>query len=144
VDVFGCWKPSKLMLLHEVLLTGELIKNPFFRVNRGKIVDQEIRPDATYFIGPKKMPFHVEMDLATESYKVIKRRIQAYIPSREPVVWIAPSESRIDGIRSHSKPIAKTVYFKVAGSPYFYDYDGWEYLWELLSETVATKVTVQT
>jgi hypothetical protein len=125
-----------------VLLTDELIKNPLVRVDRGKFVDQEIRPDATMFVGPELLPFHVEMDLATESYKVIKRRLQAYIHCGEPVVWIAPSEARMDGIRSHAKSIAKNTFFKLAGSQYFYDYDGWEYRWEFLSEALVSKPKV--
>jgi hypothetical protein len=120
-------------------LTDELLKNAHVPVNRGKFVDPALRPDATFLLCPEYCPVHVEMDLATESYKVIKHKIQRYLSCGEPVVWIAPTESRMDGIRSHAKAIAKNAFFKLAGSPYFYDYDGWEYRWEFLSEALVSK-----
>ncbi len=113
------------------MLTDELIKIPFVPVNRGKYaVSSELRPDATLFIGASFSPIHVEMDMDTESYRVIKRKMQPFIRRGEPVVWIAPTESRMDGIRAHAKAIAEFAYFKLAGSDVFYDYNGTEYLWQ--------------
>lgn len=130
--MYCSYRPQETQLRHEVLLTGELLRWPLLPVNRGKFVDQEIRPDATMFIGPEQAPLHVELDTGEESYRQVKTRMRAYLPSREPVLWIAPSEERMDGLISHAGAIRQHAFFKVLGSDVFYDGDGAEYLAESL------------
>lgn len=132
--MLGGWKPQATQLLHEVLLTGELIRFPFVHVNRGKFVDSLILPDATLFIGPHLSPVHVELDRSTEGYTAVKSRIyKAYRSCPEPVIWIAPTKTRMDGIRRHANPIADRAFFKVIGSDVLYDFEGSEYLAEFFS-----------
>lgn len=126
-DVYGCWQPQQTQMLHEVLLTGELLKCPHVPVNRGKHVDAALRPDATLFIGPAETPLHVELDRNTEGYRAVKRRIRSYAAFGEPVLWIAPTVARMDGLRRVCRPIAAVSYFKVLGADLLYDFDGREY-----------------
>jgi hypothetical protein len=129
-DVLCRWQPQQTQLLHDVLTTAELLRFPNVPVNRGKFVDQSIRPDATLLMGDDFSPVHVELDRDTEGYRALKRRIRMYVGLHEPVIWIAPSEARMDGIRRHCKAIASDSFFKVLGSGFLYSYDGSEYLAE--------------
>jgi hypothetical protein len=126
-DVLCCWRPQHSQLLHEVLLTAELIRFPRFRVRRGKFVDQQIRPDATMLVGDGASPVHWEFDNSTENYARVKERLQVYLRRREPVIWVARTESRLDGIWKRAKALGDRAFFKIAGADVLYGHDGTEY-----------------
>lgn len=70
---------------------------------------------------------HVEMDMDQEGYRQVKSRVQHYVRRREPVLWIAPTDTRIEGIKRHAKSIASHSYYKVVGTDVMRDYEGTEY-----------------
>ncbi len=129
-DVLCCWRPQHAQLLHEVFVTGELIRFPKFRIRRGKFVDQQLRPDATMYVSDRS-PVHFEFDNSTESYGQVKSRLQAYLRRREPVIWVARTESRMDGIWKRAKALGERAFFKLAGADVLYGHDGTQYATEV-------------
>ena len=111
--------------MHEVLLTGEIIKLPLWPTVRGKNVGP-LLPDATTYIDG--CPVHWELDRATEGYKAVRSRMQVYLPQREPVIWCAPTEARMEGIWKHCRPLKDRGFFKVIGSDEVYDWQGNAYV----------------
>ena len=91
-QVYCAWKVNSL--LHEVMLTEELIKLPI-PLNlwlRGGKTDRRLRPDAEL---PK---LFVEFDMGTERKQQMQKQVKAYHQSQRTVLWIVPSVRQIDWI----------------------------------------------
>ncbi len=109
-DVYCGWFVKQDTLLPEVLLTEALMKLKFDTCIRGYEVDQNIRPDATLII--KGKTWHVEMDSGLNTgYAEVKRRLKFYEKVTDPVLWIASSGVRADGIRHRAERIKGTAWF---------------------------------
>ena len=121
-DVYCCYRPKADQLLHEVLVTGELIRFPFAEVARGKNVDQVLRPDFTLCLDD--FSIHGELDRATEGYRQARDRMHVYTERREFVLWVAPTVARMEGLRKRAACIRSHALFKVVGESTLLDFHG--------------------
>jgi len=98
------WNPGENKATHEALLTRELI--PFirrrFEMQRGPNVNQELRPDVTIWVGDQEV--HGEIDRDTEGYSFIEYRMGIIANFIDPVIWWAPTETRLAGIMARATP----------------------------------------
>lgn len=93
-QVYCAWRASTSSLLHEVLLTGELIRLPI-PLNlwvRGSKTDRRLRPDAEI---PK---LFVEYDSGLERKKQLQKQVRAYHQTQRTCLWMVPSVKQIDWI----------------------------------------------
>ncbi len=92
--VYCAWRPASL--LHEVLLTDELIglPIPLQLWLRGGRTDRSLRPDAEI---PNVLM--VEFDSGTERRKQVQKQARAYSHSSIKTLWIVPDVRRMDWIR---------------------------------------------
>lgn len=118
------WTPNSRTLLHEVLLTDELL--PYFghEILRGPHVDKELRPDATVFINTPLSPtgeLHYEMDNGTEHMEQIKGRMAIVAQYIDPVIWVFQDPTRMQEVMSFSAP---NCLFKLYGESEFFNSKG--------------------
>ena len=123
------WTPNSRTLLHEVLLTDELIAMLIamlklenvsdihsVEILRGPKVDRDLRADATVFINT---PFHeqtgelhYELDNGSEHMKQLRDKMENLKLFIDPVVWVFQQPERMQDVMSFS---TANSYFKLYG-----------------------------
>lgn len=117
-QVYCAWKANSL--LHEVLLTEELIKLPI-PLNvwlRGGKTDRRLRPDA------ENSKLYVEFDSGTERKKIVQKQVKAYHQTQRMVLWIVPSERQFEWIKEVGKKESTRV--MLHGSSEVWDLEGFK------------------
>ncbi len=125
----GRWKADNL--LHEVQLTRVCLKIDADAIRRGAgETDARLRPDAELLIGGQR--YLLELDCGTIAYEVIvTRRFLPYRSSPDLVLWVCPTESRMEGLRRRAEAIRDVALFTTLDqalrnphAPIWVDYDG--------------------
>jgi hypothetical protein len=77
---------------------------------RGNDVCDRLRPDATGEIGGKVL--HVELDTGETPYrKTVEERFVVYEGRTDDVLWIAPTVSRMEGLRRRADMLTNNAMF---------------------------------
>ena len=119
------WTPNSRTLLHEVLLTDELIPYYGCEILRGPKVDPELRPDATVFINSSPTgELHFEMDNGTEHIEQIRERMEITGQYSDPVIWVFQQQERMERVMGFS---AQNSYFKLYGHKEIFDSSGMQF-----------------
>ncbi len=113
-NVYCKWPARNL--LHEVMLTEELLPFWDLKILRGNQVDPHLKPDAT--IQASDFSFHFEMDMDTEGYKQVQTQMRRYEKANEYVVWFAPTMTRLQGLM---KVASKKSMFSLHGTSVWFD-----------------------
>lgn len=92
-DVYCAWSP--VSLLHEVLLTEELLDFMELKIDRGNKVGR-FNSDAVIHFGDT--PLCCEMDMGTEGYTQIESQMEAYERAGIYNVWFGTSPARVNGL----------------------------------------------
>jgi len=95
-------------LYHETRLS-EFLLRVADRCARGNDVDQRLLPDATAWIKGREL--HVELDTGEVPYSRVLKRYDDYALQQSDVLWIAPTESRMEGLRRRAEAISDIAMF---------------------------------
>ena len=108
-QVWGWWPVQYTQIRHEVAVTQALINLKAERIARQN-VDPKIRPDAVFW---KNKWYLLEMDMATETKKFLKQRVEKIASTKKPtpVVWVTFGEKRLETIKECCKPILDRCVF---------------------------------
>jgi hypothetical protein len=118
-------------LLHEVQISRICFKTHADEVRRGpREVDQFLRPDAELIINGQR--YLLEFDRGTMSYPVIERtRFAKYQFCRDFVLWVCPTQARMQGLRKRAAVLRETALFTTLNqalrdphAPIWVDFDG--------------------
>jgi len=120
--VYCCYRIKNDILLHQVSAAMQVMLLPFVEVSFGKNVDADLRPDWTWYING--VSIHGELDRGTEGYRQARDRMHEYTKRRDFVLWVAPTQVRLDGLRERAKCIRSHALFKLADSETITDYAG--------------------
>jgi len=120
------WTPNSRTLLHEVMLTDELLPYCACDILRGPKVDPELRPDATVFTNSplhtvQTGELHYEMDNGTEHLEQIRERMEIVGQYIDPVVWVFQQPERMKEVMRFS---TSNSYFKLYREGEFFDRSG--------------------
>jgi hypothetical protein len=116
----GRWKSDNL--LHEVQLTRVCLKLDADELRRGVgQVDPTLRPDAELRINGDR--YLLEMDLGTMSYPdIVRKRFIRYRECSDLVLWVSPTEHRMEGLRRHADMLRAIALFttleRAVGDPH--------------------------
>lgn len=118
-------KLSAYMLEHEWRVTQILIVYPFPAV-RGTEVDPQLRPDATLWIEGE--PYHLEMDMGTETTKKVASRMYTYEYSGGAVLVVCQSPGRAESLHQKFKyrSLMFGVFDEILATPFGDVWLGWE------------------
>lgn len=118
-------------LLHEVLISQLCFKTFVDEVHRGEgEVDSYLRPDAELIINTQR--FLLEIDRGTSSYDaIVQTRYAKYRTCRDFVLWVCPTQARMEGLRSRAGMIREIALFTTVDralsnphAPIWVDVDG--------------------
>jgi hypothetical protein len=110
-QVYGRGRWNTTNLTHEVQLTRVCLRIDADEVRRGPgEVDCDLRPDAELVIGGRR--FLMEMDCGTMGYAdVIRKRFARYQACQDIVLWVCPTECRMEGLRRHAASVRQIALF---------------------------------
>jgi hypothetical protein len=110
-NVYARWTPKVDQLLHEVQLTELCLRMDAATILRGPHVnDADIRPDAQVWINGEV--YYLEWDRGTMAYgQVVRQRFRKYEHCPRLALWVCPSETRREGLRSRAAAIRQTALF---------------------------------
>ena len=106
--MYCAWSPASL--LHEVMLTDELLDFLSLDIERGNRVGK-YNSDAVIRFG--KLPVCCEMDLDTEGYDQVREQMAVYENAQIYNVWFAPTTARVEGLMAVGTPYSL---YSVCGS----------------------------
>jgi hypothetical protein len=103
------WKADALS--HEVLITRLCLKVHAEEIRRGPGEgDPILRPDAELWIHGAR--YLLEMDCGTKSYpEIVRTRFSKYTACPDLVLWVAPTLTRMEGLRRHAGMIREVALF---------------------------------
>lgn len=103
------WKADNLV--HEVQLTQVCLKIHADNIQREpEKIDSYLRPDAELWIAGRH--YLLELDRGTESIAdVVGTRFEKYQLTRDCVLWICPSERRLENLREQAAVLCLNVLF---------------------------------
>ena len=108
LDVYFIGNIKTDLLYHETRLT-EFLFRIGGRCARGQDVDPDLLPDATLWLDGKTL--QIELDTGDVPYKRVLDRYEVYAGHETDVLWIAPTETRMEGLRQRSSIIADKAMF---------------------------------
>jgi len=108
--VYGRVWPKRNQLLHEVELTDVcLCLNPGTVLRGPSAADDSFHPDARLWFRDEL--FYLEVDRGTMGYAQIERRYRRYDGCPQVVLWVCPSEERLDELRKRAAGVHYTPLF---------------------------------
>lgn len=113
-NVYGRWSPKPDHLLHEVQLTEFCFRLDAEGILRGPhATDTDIRPDAEARINGEVV--YIEWDRGTMSYgQIVRQRFSKYEWCRHLVLWVCPTVTRREGLRTRAERIRSVALFATA------------------------------
>lgn len=105
------WMRKADTLVHEVQITRVCLKIDADEVRRGPgSVDGYIQPDAELLIAGRR--FFLEFDQGTMSIAdVVRKRFGKYTATKEFVLWVCPTQTRLETLRRHAASLRGTALF---------------------------------
>jgi hypothetical protein len=107
--VFCRWGPKVNQLLHEIELTELCFRLDAGTIRRGAQVTDRRRPDAEVCIGGRLYLW--EHDRGTEGLAQIARRFQQYEDSPHLVLWVCPTQARMESLRKGAEKLRHVALF---------------------------------
>ncbi len=108
--VYCRWRPKPDQLLHEVELTELCFRIDAGSIRRGPhVLDHAILPDAELRIGGRT--YYLELDRGTMGYAQIARRFRKYEGCPGFVLWVCPTEDRVEALRGRAVRLRHAALF---------------------------------
>jgi hypothetical protein len=108
--VFCRWRPKPDQLLHEVELTELCLRLHAGRILRGpQLEGSDLRPDAELEINGDT--YFLELDRGSMGLRQLRGRFRTYEGAGRLVLWVCPTQERLDGLRRQADAIGRLALF---------------------------------
>jgi hypothetical protein len=113
-NVYCRWTPKADHLLHEVQLTQLCLRLDARAILRGpNVTDAAVRPDAQAWINGDV--YYLEWDRGTMGVgQVVRHRFRKYERCRHLVLWVCPTDVRLEALRARAERIRSVALFAKA------------------------------